>query len=98
MAYYEKYGFSVRLAYNWRDKFLAGTGQSNVGAGPPTYVNEYEQWDLAANYWITDNLQVFTDIINLTDETAHVYGRSDLQTLFATQTGPRYNIGLRYKF
>jgi TonB-dependent receptor len=98
VGYYEKYGLSVRLAYNWRDKFLAGTGQANVGAGPPTYVNEYEQWDLAANYWITDNLQVFTDVINLTDETIHVYGRSDLQTLFATQTGRRYNVGLRYKF
>lgn len=98
VAFYDKYGLSVRLAYNWRDGFLSGTGQNNVGAGPPTYVNEYEQWDLAANYWITDNLQVFTDIINLTDETNHIHGRSDLQTLFATQTGPRYNIGLRYKF
>ncbi|MEE4164053.1 MAG: TonB-dependent receptor [Woeseiaceae bacterium] len=98
VGYYDKNGLSVRLAYNWRDKFLAGTGQANVGAVPPTYTNEYEQWDMSANYWITDNLQVFTDIINLTDETIHVYGRSDLQTLFATQTGRRYNIGLRYKF
>ena len=98
VAYFDKYGLSVRLAYNWRDGFLAGTGQTNVGAGPPTYVNEYEQWDLAANYWITDNLQIFMDAINITDETQHVHGRSDLQTLFATQTGPRYNFGLRYKF
>ena len=98
VGYFDKFGLSVRLAYNWRDGFLAGTGQTNVGAGPPTYVNEYEQWDLAANYWITDNLQVFSDIINLTNETQHVHGRSDLQTLFATQTGTRYNIGLRYKF
>jgi len=27
-----------------------------------------------------------------------VYGRDRLQTLFAGQAGPRYNLGFRYKF
>ena len=97
IAFYDRDGISVRLAYNWRDAFLAGTGQNNVGAGPPTYVGEYQQLDLSASYWINDNMNVYFDGLNLTDETTHVYGRHPFQTLFAGQAGPRYNFGFRYK-
>ena len=97
IAFYDKNGLNVRLAYNWRDDFLAGTGQANVGAGPPTYVAAYPQLDLSASYWITDTMQVYVDAINVTDETTHLYGRDRLQTLFAGQAGPRYSIGFRYK-
>ena len=97
IAFYDKDGLGVRLAYNWRDAFLAGTGQNNVGAGPPTHVGEYQQVDLSASYWINDNMNVYLDVLNLTDETTHVYGRHEIQTLFAAQAGPRYNIGFRYK-
>lgn len=98
VAFYDKNNIAVRLAYNWRDNFLSGTGQTNVGAAPPTNTDAYEQWDLSASYWWNDNVQVFVDVINLTDEVTHLYGRSELQTLFATQLGTRYNIGVRYKF
>ena len=75
IGFYEKHGFSIRIAYNWRDKFLAGTGQANVGGIPPTYVDEYDQIDIGASYTFGDNLQVFLDAINITDETTYVYGR-----------------------
>jgi TonB-dependent receptor len=99
VAYYEKNAIGVRLAYNWRDDFLAGTGQDNVGAGPPTYVAAYGQVDLNASYkFLSDKLTAFVDILNLTNETTYVYGRSKDQPLFATQLGTRYNVGFRYKF
>ncbi len=97
ILFYDQNDIGVRLAYNWRDDFLAGTGQNNVGAGPPTYVGAYQQLDLSASYWFNENMQVFFDALNLTDETTHVYGRDKNQTLFAAQSGPRYNIGFRYK-
>ena len=97
IAFYDKNGIDVRVAYNWRDDFLAGTGQVNVGAGPPTYVAGYQQLDVSASYWFTDTMQVYIDAINVTDETTHVYGRDRLQTLSAGQAGARYSIGLRYK-
>jgi len=97
IAFYDKDGISVRLAYNWRDAFLAGTGQNNVGAGPPTHVDSYQQLDLSASYWFGDRVQVFMDALNLTDQTTYVYGRHELQTLFAGQAGPRYNLGIRFK-
>ena len=98
VGYYDKNGIGVRLAYNWRDDFLAGTGQTNVGAGPPTYVGAYGQLDLSASYEWNDHLITFVDVLNLTNETTHVYGRDKLQTLYAAQLGTRYNLGVRYKF
>ena len=98
IAFYDKHDFSIRVAWNWRDDFLSGTGQANVGAGPPTHVAAYQQVDVSASYWFTDSFQVYVDVLNLTDETTHVYGRDKAQTLFAAQAGPRYNVGVRYKF
>ncbi len=98
IAFYDKNDISVRVAYNWRDEFLAGTGQPNVGAGPPTYVAPYQQLDMSASYWFTDQMQVYLDVLNITNETAHIFGRDERQTLFADQLGTRYNIGFRYKF
>jgi TonB-dependent receptor len=97
IAFYDKNGLGVRLAYNWRDSFLAGTGQRNVGAGPPTYVDAYKQLDLSTSYWYNDNLQFSFGALNLTNETTYVYGRDETQTLFASQLGTRYTFGLRYK-
>jgi len=98
VGFYDKHGIQVRVAYNWRDDFLAGTGQNNVGAGPPTYTEAYGQWDLGASYDITDEAVVYLDVINLTNETTRSYGRTELQTLFAGQTGARYKVGVRYTF
>lgn len=97
VAFYENDRLSVRVAYNWRDDFLAGTGQPNVGAGPPTYVASYQQVDVSASYWLTVRMQLYLDILNLTDETVHTYGRHESQTLVAAQAGPRYNLGFRYR-
>ena len=98
IGFYDKNGIQARIAYNWRDDFLAGTGQANVGAGPPTYVAAYGQWDISASYDLNDQAVVYMDVINLTNETTHVYGRTKQQTLFAGQSGTRYKLGLRYTF
>ena len=98
IAYYDKNGIAVRVAYNWRDDFLADTGQPNVGAGPPNNTGDYQQIDLSASYELNDSLQFFLDAINITDETTYTYGRDELQTLTAGQLGARYNLGVRWKF
>jgi TonB-dependent receptor len=98
IGFYENDWMSIRVAYNWRDSFLAGTGQANVGAIPPTYVDAYDQIDIGAQFTLTENLNLFVDAINVTDETTYVYGRTKAQPLFVTQAGARYNVGLRYTF
>lgn len=96
VGFYDKGPWQVRLAYNWRDKFLAGRFD---GAGPnPAYVEDYGQLDMNVSYQFSENLVFAFEAINITDETQRLHGRNVNQLLFATQTGPRYMLGLRYKF
>ncbi len=93
VLYYDKDGIQVRLAYNWRDEWLAFAGGSQPG-----YVNDYEQFDLNASYDFANGLIVFFEAINLNDATTRGFARDYLQSSGVTQTGPRYNIGFRYSF
>jgi TonB-dependent receptor len=96
VAFYENFGWGVRLADNWRDEFLSSRFD---GAGAnPTYVEEYGQFDLNVSYQWGDNLTLQAEAINLTDEIQRIHGRTGTEALFVTQTGPRYMIGARYKF
>lgn len=97
VGFYETDRFSARIAYNWRDEFLSGRFDPS-GLPNPVYTDSYGQWDVNVSYDVTDTLSVFAEGINLTDETQRLHGRADNQTLFATQTGPRYMIGARYDF
>ncbi|MBS7455567.1 TonB-dependent receptor [Coralloluteibacterium stylophorae] len=96
VGFYDKGPWQVRLAYNWRDEFLSGRFD---GQGPnPAYTEEYGQLDANVSYQFNDRLTLALEGINLTDETIRVHGRHENQVLWATQNGPRYMVGLRYKF
>jgi TonB-dependent receptor len=107
IAFYDKDGFSTRIAYNWRDDFYGGDGQDEGAAydtkgdfiaNNPQNTQAYAQVDLSATYEINDNLTIMFDGINVTDSTLRRYGREKLQVLGVSQNGPRYNLGLRYTF
>ena len=96
VAFYDKDGIQARLAYNWRDDFLSAL---NDGQGAnPVYTENYGQLDANASYDFNDNLTVFVEGINLTNEISRKYGRHTLMTRNIQQTGARYNVGVRYKF
>jgi TonB-dependent receptor len=93
---YENAGWSARLAYNWRDKFLA---QANVGgSNNPNYVEEHDQFDLNVAYDVTDALTVFFEGINLTEQDTRQTARNEHQLWFLDDLGARYQIGARYTF
>jgi TonB-dependent receptor len=92
IAYYDKYGIQVRVAYNWRDEFFTG------GVTQPSYREEYEQWDANASYEVTDSLTVFVEGINLTNETFRSFARSSYQLYNVGQSGARYQFGFRYVY
>jgi len=98
IGYYDGEDLQVRLAYNWRDNFLAGVGQGQGTTTNPTNVEAYGQLDLSVTYHATDNLTLYFSGLNLTEETRHVYGLTERQVLQAVQGGPRYDFGLRYTF
>ena len=95
VAFYDKGPWQIRAAYNWRDKFLNGIG----GQGPnPNYTEAYGQLDLNVSYEVNDRLVFSLEGINLTDETQRIHARHENMVRWATQTGPRYMFGMRYKF
>lgn len=97
--FYEMDGLSAKVTYAWRDNYLIGVGQDQGSAdNPPQFGKEYAQTDLSINYDINDNLTVFFEGLNLTNETEEGYGRYEEQFLFARQYGTRYNFGARYSF
>ena len=53
---------------------------------------------MGVGYQWNEHLSLQAEAINLTDEIQRLHGRTDNQVLFVTQTGPRYMLGLRYKF
>ena len=95
-AIYEKYGFSARLAYNWRDTFLLTTNEGGDRSG--TYVEDYGQYDLNVSYDINEQLAVSFEGINLTGEDQRIYHRVPEQVFYVYELSPRYLLGVRYKF
>jgi TonB-dependent receptor len=97
IAFYDKDGLQGRVAYNWRDDYLASTGQARGGDGP-TNVRAYGQWDFNVSYEYDENFTVFVEGLNVTESVTKNYGRIETQVLGVYQGGARYNFGARYKF
>ena len=91
VAFYENDKWQTRVAYNWRDEFLDGTPDNS-----PQFTEEFAQIDANASYLVTDNLTVFVEGLNLTDESQRQYNRYPNQLKAANQFEARYNIGARY--
>lgn len=96
VGFYEQGPVQIRLAYNQRGDFVQSLTQ---GAGDgPTIVEDYEQWDLSASYDITDNVSVFAEGINLTNEYVHKRGRYSNHLLLVEDSGRRWAVGVRANF
>lgn len=96
VGFYEKGPVQIRLAYNMRGEFVQLLTQNN-GDGP-TIVSGYDQLDLSASYDLTDNISIFTEAMNLTDEYVEKHGRYDNQLLLVEDSGRRIALGVRAKF
>ncbi|WP_342587710.1 TonB-dependent receptor [Allosphingosinicella vermicomposti] len=92
VAFYDKNGIQARVAYNWRDKFLASSGPN------PLYVQSYGQIDLSASYEFLPGLTGFVEGINILGDDRRGHRRSEHNVVFATQGDARYAAGVRFNF
>jgi iron complex outermembrane receptor protein len=100
VGFYDKNGFEIRVAANYRDEYLLQFGQNqNLSAygTEPTFVNSSLQIDVSASYRFTEQLNVFFEALNVTNETMSTHGRFDNQLLDVFAYGRRYALGFRYK-
>jgi len=85
--------FSVRLAANYKSRFLAEVGaidtkQNDLYADAQTYV------DLSASYFITPKMQLTFDAQNITDEKFYVYQNRRNFNAQYEEYGPTYRVSL----
>lgn len=91
VGFYDKNGLQVRFALNWRDQFLSSASRD------PLFVEEYYQLDMNMSYEINDQLSIFLEGINLTEEHQRIHGRSTYQLREFAIGHARYNFGIRYE-
>ena len=92
--YYENETFSVRASYNWRDQWLiTASGRGNL----PEFNREYGQLDASLGYNITEQISLFLEGINLTNEQL-VQENAPARPIQFETFGKRYFMGVRAKF
>jgi len=97
VGFYEDKIFSVRVAYNWRGKFLSANYGGTDGA-QPQYNDPYGQWDTSVSYNFDKHLSFVFEGINLTNAYSRTFMRAEQQVGAVTELGRRFMIGARYKF
>jgi iron complex outermembrane receptor protein len=100
VAFYDKGGFQIRGAVNWRDKFLNNLGQGQTGAfgAEPVYIDTQLQIDASASYDVTPWATVFADATNLNNSTYSSHGRFSNQALDIWSYGRRFSLGVRMRY
>lgn len=96
VGFYESGPLQVRLAWNWRDEFVQSLTQ--VQGNGPTIVEDYQQLDISGSYDLTDDMAIFFEGINLTEEYVHKRGRFDNHLLLVEDSGRRWAVGIRGSF
>ncbi|MEG8221204.1 TonB-dependent receptor [Sphingomonas sp. HH69] len=92
VLFYDKKGIQARIAYNWRDKFLGGTGPN------PFYIEAYGQVDASASWEFKKGYTAFVEAINLNGASRRGHLRSENNAFFASPGYARYGAGLRVNF
>ncbi len=95
IGYYEKYGFRVSLAHNFRSNFLREKPNPTDGL---KYRDDYGQTDLSASYDITKHLGVSFNIINLFNDTWYEYIFQERLMDGYFTLGRTFQLGLRASF
>jgi TonB-dependent receptor len=63
ILYYEKGGFSTRVAYNYRSSFLVA--QQGSASGGSLFANGRGQWDVSASYDVTKQIKLTFAAVNI---------------------------------
>jgi iron complex outermembrane receptor protein len=108
---YEKDGFSARLAYSWRSKYLISWGGNGFDpdfndelggkARIPVYNDDYGQLDASISYTFRDNYTVTAEATNLLkDKTVGIIDQNGAgdHVAYSYAQDARFAIGVRAKF
>jgi TonB-dependent receptor len=95
-GYYEKYGLSIRLNYQYRSAWIDAYGPASDGGN--FYWAADDEMDFSARYAITENFEVYFDASNLLNQPGRRYVRDSVYTIEWERFGRRYTGGVRFTF
>lgn len=99
IGFYESGPFQARLAYNWRESFIRGFQYYySSTSNEPVVVEDYSQVDISMSYALNDNVSIFLEGINITEEGSRSHGRMDNQMFYNGEGVARYALGVRASF
>jgi len=93
-VFYEYAGLSLRVAYQQRSEFLDTLG----GLGAGEFRDGFQNLDVTVRYALTENITLFADLANLTDETYVAFEGTPATPSEVERIGERYLFGLRFNF
>jgi TonB-dependent receptor len=93
-GYYEEGPWQLRLAYNWRGKYLSSIADGSE-AGQPTTTKAYGQLDFSGSFAISPNLSVFLTATNLLRENISKYQVYPNRPAYAEADGGTVTLGIR---
>jgi iron complex outermembrane receptor protein len=105
-GYYERYGFSARIAYSWRsesvnDSLVGATFSFADASGTQRvwgiYSADYGQIDAQVSYDFNEHIGVLASVNNLTNEAQHTYLQFENQPFTYNDSGTRFFVGVKAK-
>jgi TonB-dependent receptor len=93
-GWFENEKHTLRLALNYRGE----TAQGFANYKQPVYVDSRYQVDVSYQYRYNDNVTVFLDAQNVTDEGTRLWVRSPEMLFLSQDHGPVYKLGVRANF
>lgn len=103
-GYFENDLFQARLAYNWRSEYMI----RDVGAYANRLHDDFGSLDFSSSWFVTDNITVNFDVINITEEDAEQFGNNQSYSpnsgftegfpLYAYETPRRFVLGIAARF
>ncbi|MCP4325204.1 MAG: TonB-dependent receptor, partial [Alteromonadales bacterium] len=95
VVWYEQEEFSARLAYNMRSPRLIASGGP---VGQSLYQDDYAQLDFNATYNVNEDISVYINGSNITEEYQQTYIEFSQQKAFQNIYEARWTVGARVSF
>lgn len=94
-VFYEKHGFSARLGYQHRTKWL---DDISVDSASDIYWASNERMDLSVRYQLVQGFTLYADVVNLTNEPGIRYTGTAATPYEVELFGTRYLFGIKASF
>jgi TonB-dependent receptor len=103
--FYEKYGFSARVSYQNRTKWIDAIGAFGTvngvfqgSEGGDFFWARDDELDASLRYAVTDNVEVYADFSNLLNGPGRRFAGVSARTVERETFGRRYTGGVRFNF